>query len=331
MVKVSVIVPVYNVEDYLAECLDSIINQTFDDIEIICVNDGSTDNSLKILERYQCLDSRIKIISKENGGLSSARNIGIDNASGKYIYFIDSDDYCSSVTIAECYDNAERNMSDIVIFDSIWKNAIDGRFIIFGIPRFADNFENRIFNIDIAEPIIYKEVPVSVWNKFYNLRFLRENNIRFYEDMIYEDVPFWAAVYTKAQRITYIPKSFYFYRRDRIGALTTLKGRESFDVIKAYSRVKYELQNSGYWDKCADVVNLLMIMDFIKKYFSIKSEFREEFFNKIKLFTASVDVKKLESQRLIQFEKEYVNIFVLLRKLSYEEFDQLVMKKGMYV
>ena len=93
MVKVSVVIPVYNVEDYLRDCLDSIVNQTLKDIEIICINDGSTDNSLEILEHYKSKDERIKVISQENGGISAARNKGIDLASGDYISFIDSDDY----------------------------------------------------------------------------------------------------------------------------------------------------------------------------------------------------------------------------------------------
>lgn len=93
MPKLSVIVPVYNVEKYLKECINSIINQTLKDIEIICVNDGSTDNSLKILEELSQLDNRIKIINKENGGLASARNAGMKVASGEYYTFIDSDDF----------------------------------------------------------------------------------------------------------------------------------------------------------------------------------------------------------------------------------------------
>lgn len=94
MYKVSIIIPIYNVEQYLAQCLDSVINQTYKNIEIICVNDCSLDNSFRILDEYSKNDKRIKIINRENnGGLSAARNTGLDNASGKYIYFLDSDDW----------------------------------------------------------------------------------------------------------------------------------------------------------------------------------------------------------------------------------------------
>ena len=115
MVKISVIVPVYNVENYLKKCIDSIINQTFQDIEIICVNDGSTDNSRKILEEYKNKDSRIKIIDKENGGLSSARNAGIKTAEGEFLSFIDSDDWIDKTMLEKLYKNITGLNSDISI------------------------------------------------------------------------------------------------------------------------------------------------------------------------------------------------------------------------
>ena len=115
MPAVSIIVPVYNVEKYLRECLESIINQTFQDIEIICVNDGSTDNSRKILTEYAQTDSRIKITDKENGGLSSARNAGLKIAQGEFISFIDSDDWVDKTMIEKLYNNIRALNTDISI------------------------------------------------------------------------------------------------------------------------------------------------------------------------------------------------------------------------
>lgn len=108
MVEISVVVPVYNVETYLEECLNSIINQTFSDIEIICINDGSTDSSLDILNDYSKKDDRIKIINQENKGLGATRNKGIDLAKGKYIFFIDSDDYIELNTFFELHNVCEK-------------------------------------------------------------------------------------------------------------------------------------------------------------------------------------------------------------------------------
>lgn len=103
IIKVSIVIPVYNVESYLEECMESVINQSLDDIEIICINDGSTDSSLKILERYESKYNNIIVINQENKGLSASRNIGIRKARGKYIYFLDSDDFINIKSMEKCY------------------------------------------------------------------------------------------------------------------------------------------------------------------------------------------------------------------------------------
>ena len=124
MVNVSVIIPVYNVEKYLARCLDTVLAQSFDgDFEVICVNDGSTDFSPKILEAYAKSDSRIRVINRVNGGLSSARNVGMSVAKGDYFLFVDSDDWISTNTIEVLYKNATENNSDIVLFGYVKANS----------------------------------------------------------------------------------------------------------------------------------------------------------------------------------------------------------------
>ena len=149
MVKVSVIVPVYNVDKYLEECLDSIVNQTLNDIEIICVNDGSTDGSLKILEDYASKDDRIKIITQENGGLSVARNTGIDVAKGEYLSFVDSDDFIGLEMFDKMYDQAHSQDLDILfcktyLYDDV-TGDIDDKSSFFNLEIF-DNFDKDVFN-----------------------------------------------------------------------------------------------------------------------------------------------------------------------------------------
>ena len=116
MVKISVIVPVYNVEPYLPQCLDSLIEQTFNDIEIICVNDGSTDGSLNVLNHYAAKDSRIKVIDKPNGGVSSARNRGLDAAQGEYISFVDGDDWLKQNAYEEIISAVDKRNVDMAVF-----------------------------------------------------------------------------------------------------------------------------------------------------------------------------------------------------------------------
>ena len=116
MPKVSVVIPVYNVEKYLGECLDSVLRQTLNEIEIICVDDGSTDGSAAILQKYAAADPRIRLISQANAGLSAARNAGMDAATGKYIYFLDSDDYISADAMEKCFSICERDDLDQLVF-----------------------------------------------------------------------------------------------------------------------------------------------------------------------------------------------------------------------
>ena len=117
---ISIIIPVYNVSKYLRVCLDSVINQTYKDLEIICINDGSLDNSLDILKEYSNKDNRIIIIDKKNSGVSAARNDGIERSSGEYLFFIDSDDYIDNDFIEVFYNNAKKNDSDLVILSNFW-------------------------------------------------------------------------------------------------------------------------------------------------------------------------------------------------------------------
>ena len=127
MINISVVIPIFNTAPYLKECLDSVLNQTFTDFEVICVNDGSNDSSLEILKKYQQKDNRIKIINQENKGAGAARNVGIDHSRGEYILFLDSDDYLDKDTLNDCYEIAHSKSLDILLFKII---NFDKRFLI---------------------------------------------------------------------------------------------------------------------------------------------------------------------------------------------------------
>ena len=117
---ITVIIPIYNVSKYLKNCLESVINQTYKNLEIICINDGSTDNSLQILKEYKERDERIIIIDKKNAGVSAARNDGIEKASGEYLFCVDGDDYIDEDFFEKFYNNAKKNDSDLVVLSSFW-------------------------------------------------------------------------------------------------------------------------------------------------------------------------------------------------------------------
>ena len=135
--KISVIIPVYNAEEFLEESITSVLNQTFKDIELVCVNDGSKDNSLEMLNNFAKKDSRVKVIDKPNGGCGSARNMSLDNATGEYVYFFDPDDYVLPDAFEKLYNNAISNNSDLVMFKIA--RFRDGEHINYNIPGF--NFD----------------------------------------------------------------------------------------------------------------------------------------------------------------------------------------------
>ena len=139
-VKISVVVPVYNAEPFLKEAMESVLNQTFKNFEVLCVNDGSKDNSLEILNDFASKDQRVRIFDKPNGGCGSARNMGLDNVRGEYIYFFDPDDYIDSNTFEKLYDNAISNDSDLVICNFV--QFIDGEPIDYrsGLNYIKENF-----------------------------------------------------------------------------------------------------------------------------------------------------------------------------------------------
>ncbi|MDR2570126.1 MAG: glycosyltransferase [Oscillospiraceae bacterium] len=226
MSKVSVIVPVYNVELYLRECMDSIINQTLQDIEIICINDGSTDNSPAILDEYRRIDNRIQIINQENKGLSNARNTGLDCAKGTYIHFMDSDDMLQTDTLIEAYTIAQEHKSDAVFFDAsiIYENNElveeysdypatyyirnnDYSGITEGKKLFAAMHKNGEYRTQVCMQLIRTE-------------FLIENDLRFYEGIYHEDQLFTLLCMLQAKRVYYINKPF-FIRRIRTGSIMT--------------------------------------------------------------------------------------------------------------
>lgn len=202
---ISVIVPIYNVEKYLRKCVDSLINQTYKNLEIILVDDGSPDNCPKICDEYAKQDSRIKVIHKENGGLSDARNAGMNIATGEYISFIDSDDWIKSEMIEEMYNRMIEDNSDLVSSGVLWVD-VDGTEI-----RTATVSENCVLNTEQAmkELINDGKLKQHVWNKLYKADLIK--NIPFDKGKYHEDV-FWSyKVIGEAERISIEKNSYYFY------------------------------------------------------------------------------------------------------------------------
>ncbi|WP_051533587.1 glycosyltransferase [Anaerovibrio sp. RM50] len=225
-IKVSVIVPVYNVETYLHECLDSIIAQSHNNMEIICINDSSTDNSLKILQEYAEKDKRLIILNQpHNMGPSAARNRGLEVAAGKYILFVDSDDYIEKNLIEKTLKCAEKQQADEVFFNCEWvsasnnpgwqpQNALTSEVLESDIKTGKDVFIER----EKAQSVVGRGT--TAWSCLYRSVYLNENNLRFYEGILHEDMLFYFKRCMCSKRVVVYNEKLYFYRK-RDNTITT--------------------------------------------------------------------------------------------------------------
>lgn len=207
--KISVIIPVYNVEEYIEKCICSLIAQTIKEIEFLVINDGSTDNSINLIKSFQ--DSRIRIINQKNSGLSEARNTGIKKARGRYVLFLDGDDYLiDDESILNMYNIAEKYKVDVLVGNAV-KIYDDGKYEEF--YRDSQIFiERSMSSIEFLKTFILKDsMQIPVWMNLYRKDFLVNNNLYFKKGILHEDELFTPQVFLKAKNIGIYPKSFYGY------------------------------------------------------------------------------------------------------------------------
>ena len=282
MVKVSIIIPVYNTEKYLNECLDSVVNQTLDDIEIICINDGSTDNSLNILESYAKKDNRIKIITQKNSGQGCARNKGLSTAKGDYIYFIDSDDTILPETLNECYNLAVKNNLDFLMFQLINYDEDRDKYYKDGhydMPAVAKFVKNNVFSYNDLNELIFR-VAVSPANKLYNKDFLDRIDVKFPEDIIFEDNIFFWNVFFNAKRILFVPKHYYIRRRHS-SSTTGNPGIRFSDTLEVNNRIFEIFKEFNLFEKYKSrLVNRKINLAY-RRFNEVIKEVKPEFFNKM--------------------------------------------------
>lgn len=238
-VKVSIIVPIYNVEKYLDRCMDSLLHQTLNDIEIIMVDDGSPDNCPQMCDEYAKKDSRIKVIHKQNAGLGFARNSGLEIATGEYVAFVDSDDHVSLTMYEDLYDIAKENKSDAV-FGGIYmegENGIWKQLHEFENGKTIKDAEINCFLLDMVacEPEEKKEriCEMSVWRAIYKRSIIESCNIKFLSEreIVSEDIPFNVDFLKHAKVVSFIDKGFYYYHQNETSLTKNIKA-EKFEGYK---------------------------------------------------------------------------------------------------
>ena len=241
-IKVSVVIPVYNVEHYLEKCLKSVVEQSLKEIEIIVVNDGSTDNSVDIINRFGDKDDRIVIINKSNGGVSSARNAGLDIARGEYIAYIDADDWIEQGYLYDTYSKAKKLGLDVVVTDFFWYN--DNDECIYNNDG-GMNEEGYINGKTYVEQYVKEAYSPIVTNKLFALHLYRDNNIRYPESInLGEDLATSLRLYFFVQKIGKLNSAYYHYvtrtnslNRRRLSDKQLLETKETFRIIsKVYAQ-----------------------------------------------------------------------------------------------
>ncbi len=314
MPDISIIVPIYNAENYLDKCIESLLNQTKKEIEIILINDGSTDNSEKIIKSYK--DKRIKYFKNENQGIGKTRNFGIEKAKGKYLMFVDSDDYIDKNMAKLMFDKAFSNSLDMVVCD--YYKVINNENIEEKLPSFKPTTLKN-------SPNLLYDINLSPWNKIYKTSLVKDNNIRFVEDLKYEDAPFVIETLDKANRIGKVNKCLNYYVIHG-NSETTVRDKRVFDILKIVDKIRKYFKGKDYIKESLDKLTVRMITNYtiqqrVQKDKKIGMQFIEESFKYLNQEVSDYKNNKYYQsrgilKRTIEKNKILTKIYVYLYNLG---------------
>lgn len=324
MAKISVVVPVYNVEKYLKECIDSIINQTLEDIEIICVNDGSTDSSLEILNDYAKKDSRIIVINKSNSGYGHTMNMGLNAASGEYIGIIESDDFADKNMFEDLYKLAKEYDADIVKGD--WYNYWSKNKFARKNNRISSAKALKLTNSKQDKSLL--RINPSVWSAIYKKEFLNKYNIRFLETpgASYQDLAFSFKIFALAERVILTDKAYLYYRQDNMNSSVKSKTKvycvcdeyEEIDrFLEQYPDLKFEFKVQEEINRYNGYVSsVLRIDDSVKPEFVkvFSDHFKEEYNTGLLGNEFFKKINKKEFMTLINNPEKYIKVLKSIEK-----------------
>lgn len=318
MAEVSVIVPVYNVEKYLKRCLDSLTNQSFKDIEIIVVDDGSTDRSYSIARNLALNDHRIKLYRQENRGSSHARNVGLNESTGKYIMFLDSDDYYKKDCIEKAYHNIKNNDADICIFGSRFVDE-NGNYIKSVIP-----LKKGIAEIKDEKSILL-DIENCTWDKIYKSELIKENHIHYIENLYYQDLAFTFTSIMYARKISFVNKELIVYTCGRSGSETKEISNKLFDIFKISDVIIQEYKYKNLYEKYYEEIKAIIIINIIDKLKimikctdkKLKNRFIDNVYNYIQLnfenFNSKYNLYK-HPHDFVYFNKHLLKIYIYLKR-----------------
>lgn len=297
--KVSIVIPIYNVEHYLAECLDSVVKQTLREIEIICVNDGSTDKSAEIVKRYMAKDKRIRLISKSNSGYGHTMNTGFDAATGDYIGIVESDDYVEPNMFEILYNEAQINDVEVVK-SNYYEFTTKNRNNVKKLSCWDENYIGRV--ICPKEHKIVFNFPMMNWTGIYKNSFIKNNNIRHNESAgaSFQDNGFWFQVFCNAKQLMFINEAFYHYRQDNPNSSINSKTKV-YNMCDEYRFIyNYLTKSPEHKSACMTEFIFKAFFNYKLTYERIKEEYKIDFLKraaddfKLYLSDKDVDLSKID-------------------------------------
>ncbi len=327
MTKISVIIPYHNVEKYIEQSITSVINQTLNDIEIICINDFSTDSSEEIVRKYAQNDSRIKMLSTNKlSGQAHARNMGLDIAEGEYIGFVDSDDWVEAGMFEKMYNKAKLHDTDITmclakLYDDKTKEYSQNDYYdLKNLEKFKENSFNCY---DTKDEIL--NINVVIWNKIYKNEFLKTAGEKFPDGFIYEDLPFFFGTYLKAKRVNIVWDWLYYYRQNRIYSTMQNIDKKVYDRIPMVSLTYNKLKEAPFYKEKETEILSWIIDDIFHRFTLLDEKYYKEYFYNMKKFFSGFDLTEDEKSKLdvCYAYEEFLNIL----KNNYFDFGKFLIEK----
>lgn len=295
-VKVSVLVPIYNVEDFLPECLDSLVKQTLKEIEIICINDGSTDSSLEIIKNYAKNDGRIVVVNKKNSGYGDSMNKGLDRATGEYVGIVESDDFIDLDAFEKMYKLARKHELDVLksnFYEYVTKKKRD----VAKSNMFLPDEENEVLDTREHRHVLYEQP--SIWSAIYRRAFLNDNDIRFLPSpgASYQDAGFNFKVWAAAKRVMMINRAFLHYRQDNPNSSVKSDGKV-YAVKDEYDEVERWLKEKNLYDEYGNTLVGMRFSSYIWNMRRLTRKTAKEFAGTIK-----EDLVRLTKEGMLEKEK----------------------------
>lgn len=300
MTKLSIIIPYRNVEKYISKCLSTVLYQSLEDIEVICINDASEDNSREIVRQYAQKDKRILMLeTNHESGQSYARNIGLEIASGEYVGFVDSDDWIELDMFEKLYNKAKSTDADITmcqaqLFDDKTQETYSNDYYLL---KPLEKFGESTFNPNETKDEIL-DINVVLWNKIYKKEFLDRLQVRFAEGFIYEDMPFFFETFLKAEKVNILWEKLYYYRQNRTFSTMQKSNKKVYDRVDMSARTYEVLKQTPFFEEKKGDILRWVVDDIFHRYTLLDDIYYEEYYKKMREFFISLNLSDEEKDML---------------------------------